>query len=78
MWDEKSALKEEVSQGEIRGRKTHLNSDVETWDVEGLEHDLCCVLSVLRRVERRLRLKRQTHFHSPVVIEFHSLRNQII
>mmetsp|Transcript_17779 Transcript_17779/g.50672 ORF Transcript_17779/g.50672 Transcript_17779/m.50672 type:complete len:214 (+) Transcript_17779:827-1468(+) len=32
-----------------------LNSDVQALDVEGLEHDLSCQLSVLRGVEGRLR-----------------------
>lgn len=41
---------------------SHLHSDVQPRYVEGLEHDLRCVLSVLWCVERRLRL--QTHKYS--------------
>ena len=40
--------------------ETYLNSDVETWNIEGLEHDLCCVLSVFWCVEWRLCLQRET------------------
>ena len=40
-----------------RDRNTHLYGNVKAWDVEGLEHDLSRVLSVLRGVERRLRLR---------------------
>jgi len=38
-------------------RKNSLHSDVETGYIEGLEHDLCGVLSVLGSVERRLSQK---------------------
>ena len=38
-------------------RKHGLNSDVETWDVEGLEHDLGSVFTVLGGVERGLGLE---------------------
>lgn len=34
--------------------ETDLDGDVEARDIEGLKHDLCRVLSVLWRVERRL------------------------
>ena len=37
-------------------RKNSLNGNVETRHVEGLEHNLSSVLSVLRSVERRLGL----------------------
>ena len=33
----------------------HLYGDIEAGDIEGLEHDLGCVLAILRRVHRRLR-----------------------
>ncbi len=31
-----------------------LNTYVQTWNIEGLEHDFGCVLSILRSVQRRL------------------------
>jgi len=37
--------------------KNSLHCDVQARDVERLEHDLCSVLAVLRRVEWRLRLQ---------------------
>ena len=40
-------------------RVWYLHCDVESRDVKGLEHDLCRVLSVLRGVQGRLRLKTQ-------------------
>lgn len=41
---------------------TYLNSNVETRDIEGLEHDLCCVLSVFWCVEGRLCLQREREY----------------
>lgn len=40
--------------------KLYLHCDVEPWDIEGLKHDLCCVLSVLWCVQRRLCLQEDT------------------
>lgn len=40
-------------------QQSYLNSNVEAGDIEGLEHDLCCVLSVFWCVEGRFCLKRE-------------------
>lgn len=45
---------------EGHGRETHLDSDVESRDVEGLEHDLSCIFAVLWCIERWLCLDKYT------------------
>lgn len=56
----------------------HLHGDVEPRNVEGLEHDLGRVLSVLRCVERRLRLPerdRRPSVSTQTILDSYSVTN---
>ena len=59
----------------------YLYSDVQAWDVEGLEHDLSGVLAVLGRVQGRLRQQKVVVFRlAPQVLEdalLHELLHQV-